>query len=501
MTYFKNKKIFRRIIAVVILLVAAFLLLSIPPSELEVPDAERSEFSRAFFWNQNARWDSLEARYKAARIAGCEQVRNALHDGMQDLAHLLATIDTRRLPSTAMDFTRLEEQFFSLAPLAATCPENVQDYCNLASRIRTSVKQQSELWDMNDRQTRETLYRLLYGSRSAVEEVMLQIPRTQNRSPLLHGFDESSSTPKATLLGVTIHSGDILVSRGGAPTSALIARGNDFPGNFSHIALAHVDSGSGRLSIIESHIERGVAISTPEEYLRDTKLRVMILRLRADLPAMMQDPLLPHHAATSMLERAVSRHIPYDFTMDYADTTNLFCSEVASTAYRMHGVQLWTGMSHISSKGLRRWLADFGVTHFTTQEPSDLEYDPQLRVVAEWRDIETLRKDHIDNAVTEAMLEGAERGDRLMYRWYMLPPARLVKAYCSILNLLGKQGKIPEGMSATAALKHEYYTERHKQIVASVLKRARTFLIKEKIEPPYWELLRMSREASAEIPE
>ena len=30
-------------------------------------------------------------------------------------------------------------------------------------------------------------------------------------------------------------------SAGGAATSALIARGNDFPGNFSHIALVHVD--------------------------------------------------------------------------------------------------------------------------------------------------------------------------------------------------------------------------------------------------------------------
>lgn len=499
--YFKNKKIFRRLIAVIILFIIAFFLLSIPSSDPDVPDADHSESSRAFLWNQNARWDSLEARYQAARIAGCEQVHIALHDGMRNLVHLLATIDARQLPSTAMEFSRLEEQFFQVAPLAATCPENVQDYCNLASKIRTSIKQQSELWDMNDRQTRETLYRLLYGGRSAVEEVVLQIPRTQYHSPLQHGFDEFSSTPKATLLGVTIHSGDILVSRGGAPTSALIARGNDFPGNFSHIALAHVDSGSGRLSIIESHIERGVAISTPEEYLRDAKLRVMILRLRADLPAMTQDPLLPHHAATSMFERAVARHIPYDFTMNYADTTNLFCSEVASTAYRMRGVQLWTGMSHISSRGLRRWLADFGVTHFTTQEPSDLEYDPQLRVVAEWRDIETLRKDHIDNAVTEVMLEGAERGDRLMYRWYMLPPARLVKAYCMILNLLGMQGKIPEGMSATAALKHEYYTERHKQIVASVLTRAHTFLIKEKIEPPFWELLRMSRKALAELHE
>ena len=36
------------------------------------------------------------------------------------------------------------------------------------------------------------------------------------------------------------------------------------------------------------------------------------------------------------------------------------------------------------------WLSDFGVEHFITQMPADLEYDPQLSVVAEWRDPETL---------------------------------------------------------------------------------------------------------------
>lgn len=46
-----------------------------------------------------------------------------------------------------------------------------------------------------------------------------------------------------------------------------------------------------------------------------------------------------------------------------------------------------------------------------TPEPSDLEYDPQLRVVAEWRDRDTLWQDHLDNAVVDVMLESAERGE------------------------------------------------------------------------------------------
>jgi hypothetical protein len=485
----------RKQIGALLTLVILFFLLSIPDSSPTLPPIQQSAIAQPFFWNQDARWDSLEARYAAARSAGCNTVSRSLDNNLHALENLLSYIERTAVPPTASVFPQIEEQYFSLAPLIGACPERVSEYLALASRLRTAVKRQSEQWNMNDRRTRETLYRLLYGSRSAVEEVILQTPQSNHPPALLTGTDEPSSSPSAQLLGVTIHSGDILVSRGGAPTSALIARGSDFPGNFSHIALAHVDSVTGQLLIIESHIERGVAIATPDEYMHDTKLRVMVLRLRSDLPALVNDPLLPYRAASAMLQRAQHQHIPYDFTMDYNDTTQLFCSEVASSAYGNFGVKLWSGTSHISTAGIRSWLADFGVRNFETQEPSDLEYDPQVRVVAEWRDAETLFKDHIDNAVTDAMIEEAERGKNLEYQWYMLPLARLVKAYSMALNFFGSVGSIPEGMSATSALKHEYYASRHSSSVAKVKMMAEKFRVEYGFAPPFWKLLSMARMA------
>ena len=296
--------------------------------------------------------------------------------------------------------------------------------------------------------------------------------------------------------GVELRSGDIIVSRGGYPTSALIARGNDYPGNFSHVALVYIDSATHAISVIEAHIEMGVAISSFDKYLADKKLRLMLLRPRTDLPAMRADPLLPHRAAAAMFARASSGHIPYDFAMDYHDPSRLFCSEVASSAYHGQGVELWTGISTISNPGLRRWLASFGVANFETEEPSDLEYDPQLVVVAEWRDMDALFSDHIDNAVTDVMLEGAERGDALTFAWYKLPPARLAKAYSWMLEQMGRTGPMPEGMSASSALRNRAYSERHAMLAARVRASAAAWKTAHGYRATYWTLVELAQNRS-----
>jgi hypothetical protein len=278
----------------------------------------------------------------------------------------------------------------------------------------------------------------------------------------------------------------------------LIARGNDFPGNFSHVALVHVEEKSRGLSVIEAHIERGVVVSSLADYLADKKLRVMVLRPRADLPLLLSDPALPHKVASRALQEAKTRHIPYDFEMNYRDHAKQFCSEVASAAYERAGIRLWMGVSHLSSRGITSWLSAFGAKYFETQEPSDLEYDPQLSVVAEWRDAAVLFQDHADNAVIDAMLEGADAGERLDYPRLMLPFARLAKGYSIAMNVFGRAGPVPEGMSATAALRNKTFSRRHAAIKARLLVLAAEFKKRNGYAAPYWELVKLARKATRE---
>jgi hypothetical protein len=484
-----------RLKKIVLILVAAvavaYLLLSIPPED--TPQMSGAG-KKSFAWNQNQIWQALEVRFRDARSVGCPGTAAEIRQRLQTGHQQLAALSQGQFDPTDPLFDAVESNLFDLGPLMAACPGHISEYEKLISSMRHAVKLQSRGWDVHDRVVRDRLYRLLYGGRTALEEVVLQV-RKGSLPAIEPGTNEPSQTPSFQRAGVELHSGDILVSRGGAPTSALIARGNDYPGNFSHIGLLYVDERTHAPSVIEAHIERGVVISSFDEYLKDVKLRIMVMRVRADHPLLVKDPMLPHRAAKMAYDEVKKRHIPYDFEMDFKEPSKQFCSEVASHAYGSLGVTLWNITTTMSSRGIVDWLADFGVRHFETQAPADLEYDPQLVVVGEWRDMGALWDDHVDNAVTEALLEQADRGYRLTYGWYLLAPARLVKAYSVVLNYFGKAGPIPEGMSAGIALKSMRLDTLHGQIKKRVLAEAGSFEQINGYRPPYWELVKMAEKA------
>ncbi|MCA9606347.1 MAG: hypothetical protein KC619_12160, partial [Myxococcales bacterium] len=353
-------------------LLAALLFVPEPDAVPENPPA-----NAPFVWGQDDVWARLERDFDRARRRGCDVESPAIDRGLEVLDGQLAVLEAEPVAPGAAQLERVERSLFDVAARFGACIDRVPELAERVRRLRRVTKDQSRAWSLESgRAGRDALYRLLYGSRAALEELLLQMDEPPE---LLPGTDEPSETPSVEFHGVTLHSGDILASRGGAPTSAFIARGNDYPGNFSHIALLHVAE-DGTARVIESHIESGVGVFTAEHYLEDTKLRIMVMRMRRDHPALQADPMLPHRAATEAIESAEAGHIPYDFEMDWGHPDALFCSEVAYAAYARHDVRLWAGLSSMSAPGLTRWLASVGVRYFETLSPSDVEYDPQLRV-------------------------------------------------------------------------------------------------------------------------
>ncbi len=468
---------------------------------LLIPDSNNTTILKAtekpFTWNKDAAWLQLENDFKNAQAQPKEKIDSTIRGLFSLEESLYNKTQTANTSFTDSNFTAISSNFFSLAALVAAQPSQRDSFINLYNKIRRNIKFQSTQWDINRKEVRNLLYQQLYGMRAAVEEVLLQTDSLPFK-PVMLVKDEPSATPSTTIFGIKVHSGDLLVSRGGAEVSALISRGNDYPGNFSHVALIYVDE-KNTPYLIEAHIEKGVAIASAEQYIKDKKLRFMVLRPRADLPQLMRDSLLPQKVARYAFDEANRRHIPYDFKMNFADSTAMFCSEVGSYAYRKNGIQLWQGVSTISSQGVVNWLHAFGVENFVTQMPADLEYDPQLSIVAEWRNPETLFKDHLDNAVMDVLLEEADKGRKINYSILQLPIVRVVKGWCMLNNFFGKSAIIPEGMSATQALKNQYFVAMYVKLSNATNLLSDQFINEKHYRPPYWQLVNLARKANEEM--
>ena len=487
------KKYTERILYFIAVLAVIYLLLLIPDAK-EKPVILNTG-KKPFAWNRDAQWQQMETLFRQARQMDSVQLDSMISVHQAIAQRELLLLQNKHSTAADSGWINTENNFFILASLVAVKQDKIPWLSGYYNQVRNLVKKESQQWDLNDEATRNKIYTLLYGMRAGIEEVLLQKGSLDFPKAMLVNR-EPSATAGASVFGIEVHSGDLLVSRGGAEVSALISRGNDYQGNFSHIALVYVDEKTKEPFLIEAHIEKGVAIASVAQYENDKKLRFMVMRPRANLPQLMTDPMLPQKAAKFMFDEAAKRHIRYDFKMNFKDTVEMFCSEVASYAYLKNGLQTWKYPSSISSPGVVNWLHDFGVENFVTQMPSDLEYDPQLAVVAEWRDPETLYKDHIDNAAMDALLEKANKGTTIDYNIWQLPIVRAIKGYCMIRNRFGKTGMIPEGMSATQALKNQRFVAMHVDVKNKTMQMADTFFKQNGYRAPYWQLVKFAEAAA-----
>ena len=462
---------------------------------LDSPEIVRPGDNTAFRWDADQLFMALESEFVRAGTseldAAAEDV-GVLEEEGNGLLDVLSS--ATEVPFDLLE--RLTGLQFELAVRGAAHPSLLPRIQDFFTDTRVTLMRAAAGWAMS-RASHEGIYRVLFGGRIALDEALIQAG-PDALDPFLHVEDIASATPSIVVEGVRIHSGDILLSRGGAPTSALIARGNDFPNTFSHSALAHVDPESGEATIIESLIETGSALTTVEDYLERTNHRILVLRLRPEHPALLDDPMLPHRAADALLATLLEEHIPYDFAMDWEDASAAFCSEIVFHAFLESGVELWTVRSSITAPGLVSWLSAMGVRQFTSLVPSDVEYDPQLAAVMEWRNAPALMDYRLDNAIIDVLLEEADRGAELSYGWYAVPVVRLLKAFSIGQSLVGITPRIPAGVRSSTALRVDALVSKVQPAVKrELVGRSDSFRESNGYEAPYWVLVQLARESVA----
>lgn len=194
-----------------------------------------------------------------------------------------------------------------------------------------------------------------------------------------------------------LRSGDVLVSRATALSSAGIAHLGGIDSQFSHNALVYVDP-EGKAWTVEAYMEKGAIVQPVEDFLSGGLGRVVVLRHH--------DAELASRAAAAAWERVSGGpFIPYDDVFHHDDGERLFCSEVPRWAY---GSLL--GLPNTVPADLTRFPRDtnprffeaMGIDGEATSMPSDILYDPSFSIVAEWRDPAALPRMRRHDAIAES---------------------------------------------------------------------------------------------------
>lgn len=216
-----------------------------------------------------------------------------------------------------------------------------------------------------------------------------------------------------------LKSGDVILSRGNAYSSAAIARIAMSDYQFSHLSFVYRDSDSRELFTSEAHIEIGSVVAPFSEHLNEKNVRSVVFRH--------SNETLAARASKAMFERIKKeqesgKNIEYDFTMNYKDSSKLFCSEIISNGFKLADPE-GDYLPKFKSKftvGIIPFLNGIGVP--VTEEnvgtldvfaPGDIQFDPHFDLVAEWRNPKKLEESRFKDYILTRMFE---RMDKAGYR-------------------------------------------------------------------------------------
>jgi hypothetical protein len=211
-------------------------------------------------------------------------------------------------------------------------------------------------------------------------------------------------------------SGDVIVSRGNAFTSALIAKMVEADYQFSHQSFVYRDKDNA-LWTSEAHIEIGSIASKIQRHLDEKNARSAVFRYKDQgIAALASEKMINY---IKDYKRENKSNVPYDFQMDETEHKKMYCSEDVKAGFSMVGVDIPRFESRLQP-GIGPLVRTLGVNAKDDKvrdilifAPGDLQVDPDFEEVAEWRHpLKLLRQRYTDAILTKLLSMMTEEGYR-----------------------------------------------------------------------------------------
>lgn len=304
---------------------------------------------------------------------------------------------------------------YDLKALRPATPDLLDDFYDL----RLSLRDQLAGWNSRGLMTPRAenllrdVFRALRYATDMMGELMIGFRQRKVGKSQRLAFSKSSrgtlfhpSLRSSTL--AEFRSGDVIVVRGTIHNSAAIARISDVDSQFSHAALVYIAPDGGQ-HVVEALIETGGSINSLHSSLSHDLARAVVFRH--------PDRELAHKAAEHMYNRVrasrglFKRGIPYDFSMELEGYDALFCSKLIRQAFdEASGSKLVLPTFPSSfERGSRDFLGRIGVTAKKSFAPGDLELEPSMQAIAEWRDFERTSHVRLQDFVMVKLFEWMEQ--------------------------------------------------------------------------------------------
>ena len=231
-------------------------------------------------------------------------------------------------------------------------------------------------------------------------------------------------------------SGDIIMLRSASFVSATIARIGDDDGQFSHAAMLYIPNKGDEPLVIEATVQKGTIIHPLEKIFHKTPPRIVLMRhSNAEYAAKSAEAIYNY----ILSEEEKRGFIPYDFSLDLDTPEVYFCTELVSRAYDLGSqgnIKLPTFPTSMAAFKGHPFLQQMGIQPKDTFAPSDVEIDPELTLVAEWRNVSQTGKTRQQDAILTSILDWmANRNYELTFHalnklgtnvaWFLMKPAKL----------------------------------------------------------------------------
>ena len=468
------KLFYKTIIAIIL-----YALLAIPDSINILPLQNLDDVSATSKW-----WSLYAQNLVKFRITNSQNHINQYNKHKDLLDKHLNVLELQLSDPNSPLLDSIQYHINKLSVLTSLIPEKINEFESDLSKWRQLIKYQSKFWNTSSKNTKTKLYQLITESRLAMQSALIQTNHQPSSwaSPVFNNDLEA-----VQIKNINFKSGDIIVFNLIYEKELPLRLIRNLPNAYKHLGSVYINNSEALLTYID--YKKGLQSVPLGMLLKEIAPNGIVLRLRNDIPEIINNPNLPYLTATVIKNMAETGTYKYDYNYDSDTKSNLYDWELFYNVYKTFDLEL--NLQKLESNPFL-YTSNLKESH---TEPYELEFDYNFNVVGEWYDPKFLYDDRIITAATSITLSN---NISHYYNPLLLPLYRIVKFYSFIANHFTSNIPIPAGVSAQTQLVNNIIKTQQNKVIKKLKSELALYELNQNHKATFLKILQAAKEVKDE---